>query len=262
MKARMLLAFSLSLVAAPAYADEQLVSLSTRPGVEQMFLLIESPDATASIILFAGGKGALNFSKSEFGVEFAWGKNNFLVRTRQAFADHGFTVAVVDAPSDHHGSRGMLDGFRTFAEHVADIDAVIAELRRRADVPVWLVGTSRGTESATHIAIQSTQKPYGLVLTSSMSEPNSTGTAVTEMDLTKITVPTLVVAHKQDACSVTPPEGAEQIKVGLVNSKKAEVVYFDGGRTKDNPCDARSYHGFLGIEGEVVRRIAEFIKNN
>ena len=262
MKARLLLAGSLLLAVASAYADEQLVSLSPRPGVEQRLLLIKNPAAKASVILFAGGKGALKLSKSGCGVDIAWGKSNFLVRTRQQFADQGFMVAVVDAPSDHQGSRGMLDGFRTFAEHVTDIDAVIAELRQRANVPVWLVGTSRGTESAVHIAIHSKQQPHGLVLSSSISEPNSKGTAVTEMELAKIAVPTLIVAHKQDACSITPPEGAEKIKAALVNSKKVEVVYFDGGRTKGNPCKAKSHHGYLGIEETVVQRIAEFINNN
>lgn len=41
---------------------------------------------------------------------------------------------------------------------------------------VQLIGTSRGTESATHIAINSQQRPDGLVLTSSMSKPNAKGT--------------------------------------------------------------------------------------
>ena len=51
------------------------------------------------------------------------------------------------------------------------------------------------------------KKTDGLVLTSSMSVSNRKGIAVTEMPLEKITVPTLVVAHRQDGCSKTPPEG-------------------------------------------------------
>ncbi len=129
-------------------------------------------------------------------------------------------------------------------------------------MPVWLIGTSRGTESATHIAIHSKQQPNGLVLTSSMSEMNSSGTAVTEMALDKIKIPTLIVAHKKDGCWVTPPEGAEEIRSGVTNALKLEVVYFEGGDKGSNPCSAKSYHGFFGIEDQVIERIAAFINSN
>ncbi len=241
----------------------ELVTLKSRPGIDQKFILIKTDKPVASAILFAGGKGALNLSSFFGSPTINWGKNNFLVRTRDMFAQHGFLVAVVDAPSDHKSKKGMIGGFRDSMDHVEDIDHVISYLREKADVPIWLVGTSRGTESATNIGINSKQHPAGLVLTSSMSVPNSKGTAVTEMDLERITIPTLVVANTEDGCPKTPPEGAEEIASMLSNAKKVEVKMFSGGDAPiSKPCQAMSYHGFLGIEGNVVDFISGFIKSN
>jgi len=241
-------------------AAADLVKLQTRPGVEQRFILIKPEKPVASLILFAGGKGALNLGSFLGAPSIAWGKNNFLVRTRGDFADRGFAVAVVDAPSDRQSKKGMFGGFRASQEHVEDIDAVIRYLREQANVPVWLVGTSRGTESAAHVAINSSQKPDGLVLTSSMTIPNSKGTAVTEMPLERVSIPTLVVGHTQDGCGKTPPEGANEIAGMLANASKVEVKVFSGGRNgRAKPCQAMTYHGFLGIEDEVIDYIARFI---
>ena len=241
----------------------ELVTLKSRSGIDQNFILIKPDNPVASVILFAGGKGALNLSSFFGSPTINWGRNNFLVRTRDMFAKHGFLVAVVDAPSDHKTKRGMLGGFRNSMDHVEDIDHVIKYLREKADVPIWLVGTSRGTESVANIAINSKQYPAGLVLTSSMSVPNSKGTVVTEMDLEHITIPTLVVANTEDGCPKTPPEGAEQIARMLINAKKVEVKMFSGGDSPiSKPCKAMSYHGFLGIEDNVVDFISGFIKSN
>ena len=241
----------------------ELVTLNTRTAVDQKFILIKPDKPVASVILFAGGKGTLNLSSSIGSPRINWGKNNFLVRSRDIFAKHGFLVAVVDAPSDRKSKTGMLGGFRNGMDHVEDIDHVITHLRIQADVPVWLIGTSRGTESAANVAMNSKQHPDGLVLTSSMSVKNSKGTALTDMDLKRITIPTLVVANNDDGCSKTPPEGAEEIARMLSNSRKVEVKMFSGGDTPiSKPCQAMSYHGFLGIEEKVVESISDFIKSN
>lgn len=242
---------------------ESLVVLKTRPGVEQKFILLKPEKPVASIILFAGGKGALNLGSFFGATTMDWGRNNFLVRTRERFARQGMMVAVVDAPSDRQGDEGMYHGFRESKEHVQDIDQVIAYLRRLAAVPVWLVGTSRGTESATHLAIHSQQRPDGIVLSSSMSVANRKGSALTQMPLDRILQPALIVQHEQDACRVTPPQGAREIAAKMKNAKRVQVKWFRGGDSPvSGPCNALSYHGFLGIENQVVETIAGFIRSN
>src|SRR5262249_10254727 len=79
-----------------------------------------------------------------------WGASNFLVRTRSKFAAHDLMVAVMDAPSDHQDE--LNPHFRMSREH----SAVTKHLRGRANVPVWLVGTSMGTFSAANRTIGAT----------------------------------------------------------------------------------------------------------
>jgi pimeloyl-ACP methyl ester carboxylesterase len=241
--------------------DQYFVSLKTRPLVFQRFILIRPRNPVASVILFAGGAGTLGLKESRGVLIINNYQYNFLIRTRSDFAEHRFMVAAVDAPSDRQ--YGMHDGFRNSGKHLEDIEAVISFLKNEANVPVWLVGTSRGTESAAYIATKTKEAINGLVLTSSMTVPNRRGMTVTSMSLGRITVPTLIVSHENDACELTPHYGAKQIARLLKNAPKVEVKYFSGGYAPaSGPCDAMSAHGFYGIEKEVVAYIAGFIKAN
>ena len=230
-----------------------LIEINTRPGVTQKFILIRPNNPKASVILFAGGHGILGLSSA---YAMNWSNGNFLVRTRTEFAGNGLMVAVVDAPSDRRTPNSMVH-FRTKKEHTVDMERVIAYLTEQASVPVWLVGTSRGTMSAASVA-QRTREPIGgLVLTSSMD-------MVADFPMFNINVPSLVVHHKNDRCGVTRPESAKSIADRLKQySPKVELIYFEGGWIpKSSPCNAKSQHGFYGIENEVIDAISKFIKSN
>jgi len=173
--------------------------VSARQGVKQPLWLIEADEASHTLVLFAGGKGRLKISNE--GIKK---KGNFLVRSRELFAGQGFNVAIVDKPED----RSSLKGFRTTGAHVKDIAGVISFLRERhKHKPLWLVGTSRGTISAAKSAAQlhNTNGPDGIVLTASVTESSNSGAdTLRDVDLSKITAPTLVVHHKHDECYITP----------------------------------------------------------
>lgn len=62
----------------------------------------------------------------------------------------------------------MLDGFRSSAERCQDIEAVARLLRQAGATSVWLVGASRGTESAANRAIRIRAAVDGLVLASAV----------------------------------------------------------------------------------------------
>lgn len=147
-----------------ARAQDKVIDIPTRTGVTQRFVVLPAADAKAAVVLFAGGHGGLQLSDA--GTP-AWGKNNFLVRSARLFAAQGLTVAIIDAPSDRQ-SGPYLSGFRHTPEHAADVKAVIAWLKDSTKLPVWLVGTSRGTQSvgAAATALQSGGGPDGIVLTS------------------------------------------------------------------------------------------------
>ena len=156
--------------------------------------MLAPPQARAAVVLFAGGHGGLQIQPDG---TLRWGAGNFLVRTRQLFADQGLAVVLVDAPSDRQGEP-FLGGFRQSPEHTADVKAVIAWLRARSDVPVWLVGTSRGTQSVAYVAteLSGREGPDGIVLTSSILSDRRSRPAPA-MPLEKIRVPVLVVHHEE-----------------------------------------------------------------
>jgi predicted esterase len=236
--------------------NADIITFGTRIGVTQQ-ILIESPDnPKANLILFAGGKGKIKLDSSGYK-----NNNNFLVRSRQLFIDKGLAIILIDAPSDKQGKLGMLKGFRNSQKHVQDIEAVIDYTRTLNNKPIWLVGTSRGTESAAYAAIYLNDKIDGVVLTSSISRTDNKGTSVTDLVLDKITVPVLAIHHKEDKCKATIPKVIKSIKSKAYNSSRVKTKLFSGGDEpiSKNPCQARTYHGYLGIEKKVIESIARFI---
>jgi len=253
-----LAAFQVTGVASAAAAGKtEIVTLDTRPGVTEDFLLIETDEPVASVVLLEGGGGELKFSGTKVR------HSGFLSSSRGTFAAQGFIVALVNAPSDKKGDGGMPGGFRSSTAHVRDIDAVVAWLKQKYGLPVWLIGVSRGTQSAAFVAIHGRAGIGGLVLASSMTKVTDKSMPIPSMGLDRIAVPTLVVAHERDGCKYTPPKGAEEIKRGLTKAAAVELRYFAGGSdTGKDPCRPASYHTFQGIEDDVVAAIAGFIKAN
>jgi pimeloyl-ACP methyl ester carboxylesterase len=245
-------------------ADSTLVPIQTQRGAKQAFILIKPANPVASVILFAGGHGALGLRSAS---AMRWGDMNFLVRSRDMFATHDLMVAVVDAPSDQQ--QGMNAVFRMGSAHASDISAVSAYLKKQANVPVWLVGTSSGTFSAAGCAI-ATKGIDGVVLTSTVTRARpgskiarSHQDAVASMALQRIAVPALIISHRKDGCEFTPAADTSKLARRLTKASKVDVVLVDGGDPpRSDPCQAQSYHGFLGIESEVVSRTAGFVKAN
>ena len=251
------LALALAAPPAPSSAsEERTVTIDTRPGVTVGLALVDPPGRpVASVILFIGGSGTLALWRRRRPLPLDRG--NFLVRTRRMFAAHGFLTALVDVPSDRREDE--LEGFRHTVEHRRDIEAVVAWLRNRADVPVWLIGTSRGTVSVAHLA--ATMKIDGAVLTASVTGSGRRVATVLDARLEDVTAPVLVVHNRDDDCGVTPSHNMDMIKDRLIKSAAAEVMMFSGGTPSGHEvCGPLSYHGFLGIERKVVDAIAGWIK--
>ncbi|MEJ2362168.1 MAG: alpha/beta hydrolase [Gammaproteobacteria bacterium] len=228
-----------------------------RTGVTVPVWLIAPSQATDIVVLFSGGEGKLVITAK--GIKH---QANFLVRTRQMFADKGMIVAIPDKPSD----KADLFGFRTTRAHAIDMSAVMQFLRRRyPGKPLWLVGTSRGTISVANVAahIHGKAGPDGIVLTSSLTRGGVRNyDSLRDINLAAITVPTLVVHNRKDECRFTPFSDAEALP-GLLTAVKVKAFkVFDGGRSPGEACQARSYHGYLGIEAPVVDSIVDWIKSH
>lgn len=254
-----LLALGLASPGALAQNAPKVVDVPTRPGVTQRFIYIAPPNPKAAVILMAGGHGGLQIT-SEGGL--TWGKGNFLVRTRQQFADAGLAVAVVDAPSDRQ-SPPFLNGLRQTREHATDIAAVIAWLKQQAPapMPVWLAGTSRGTQSAGYVATELSPAkggPDGLILTATILNDNKSR-AVPQMPMETLRIPVLVVHHELDACRVCRFSDMPPLMEKLAKTPRAELITITGGQSTGDPCEAMAYHGFNGREADVVSKISSWV---
>lgn len=241
---------------ASAQFGQQVVDIPTRPGITQRMLVLTPPAPRAAVVLFAGGHGGLQLFPNG---SFRWGEGNFLVRTRQQFAQQRLLVAIVDAPSDRQ-SPPFLSGFRQRPEHAADIKAVIAWVRTQANVPVWLVGTSRGTQSAAYVATQlnGVDGPNGLVHTSTILADEKSR-PVPAMPLKTLRIPVLVVHHEQDGCDLCPYDQVAALMQGLDPLPKKQLLTIKDGINRGDPCEAQSYHGFNGLDNDVVTQIAGWI---
>jgi pimeloyl-ACP methyl ester carboxylesterase len=249
------LVLALLFAATPAFAQmaTQVVDLPTR-GVRERMVVIEPASPKAAVILLAGGPGRVKI----FDNGSIKNEGNFLVRSRSLFAQHELATIVLDAPSDQ--SAGMMVAFRESADHVTDLAAVIEWARNKWHKPVWLVGTSRGTQSAAHVAValaNDPRAPDGIVLTSSIlaRSKRDPGTPVQEQPLAKLKIPVLVVHHESDPCPICAPSLLRELKLPA----QSKVIMETGGVSTGDPCEAFAYHGYNGIEGTVVADISAFI---
>ena len=243
---------------ASSETTQAIVDIPTRPGVTQRLVVLTPSEPKAAVVLFAGGHGGLQIFPN--GV-FKWGEGNFLVRSRQLFADQGLLTVVIDAPSDKQ-SPPFLSGFRQTAEHAADVKAVIAWLRAQSKLPVWLIGTSRGTQSVAYLATElaGADGPDGIVLTSSILADNKSR-AVPAMPLDRIRIPVLVVHHELDGCRIGAYADMPLLMDRLGSVPRKQLLTFTGGLNVGDPCEAKAYHGFNGIEADVVQQVAAWLLN-
>jgi hypothetical protein len=212
-----------------AWAADELASAGTIP-----YLLTAGGGAPAyAVILMPGGRGILDPRLDNNGrIAFRMG-GNFVIRSRALFAAGPFVAASTDAT--------------TTPERIL---AIAGDLQKRygAAIKVYVVGTSRSTESTMALAGPLDGKVAGFVHSSSMN-------AIATFDTRKFRSRHLIVLHKRDVCRVTLPSAGE------VSHKTfgTELIEMDGGKSTGDDCEAFAYHGYNGIERETVDRIKAWI---
>jgi predicted alpha/beta-hydrolase family hydrolase len=238
---------------------QEIVTLSSRPQVTQSYFLARvPPNSQAVAVLFPGSGGLFKLRFENSQIKF--GGENFLVRSRVEFVSRGVIVAIVDAPSDQQRGWGMTDEFRFSEQHFADMSAVVADLNKRFPaVPLFLVGTSRGTVSAASLAARLGLQIAGVVLTSTtfrQTGPGSKepGPELSRFDFASIKIPLLFVHHVSDQCAATPYADAQRL------SDKYPLISVLGGLPpKSGPCDPFSQHGYYGKESVTVEEIVNWM---
>jgi hypothetical protein len=80
------------------------------------------------------------------------------------------------------------------------------------------------------------------------------------MPLQKVAIPVLVVHHEKDGCKYCAYGQIPGLMEKLSSTPKKELMTFRGGENRGDPCEALAYHGFNGLEKDVVAKIAEWIR--
>ncbi len=235
-----------------AVAAQQINVLETRPGVTlRLFLETPAGPAKAVLLMFPGGEGAKRFQEEGGKIVLM---QDFPGRTTPDFVGKGFAVAIIDAPSDH--ASGMIPGFRNTPEHLQDVRRVVNFLDAQGLSPIYLLGVSNGTLSVGYAgALLNDERIKGLVLCSTLAERFVSGPLIQ-----KITLPVLMVHHREDGCPASPFQEAERLKTKFTGSPKVDFVEVQGGLPpQSGPCTALSRHGFLGMEDQVVQVITDWV---
>lgn len=221
------------LITSAAAAKEQLITSATgAQGQIVPYLLTSDTDTPkAIVILMPGGNGVMDLHEEGGNIVFKTA-GNFLIRSRHLFADQDFAAVCTDASADEARIQTLLDDLA----------------KRYPGAPVYLIGTSRGTESTMRLAPYLSDKIAGVIHTSTMRD-------VMWFDPRPLKNRQLLVHHRNDTCRVTRYDAARTAseRYGI------ELITMEGGDSIGDACEAKSYHGYHGIERETVQAIRAWI---
>jgi hypothetical protein len=225
--------FAIGCLAGNAWAADELVSARSTDGGTVAYVLTTSGSRPIyAVILMPGGAGILDPQLNSNGKIAMRGGGNFLIRSRALFASGPFVAASTDATTTP-----------------AKILAIAGDLQRRfGPLKVYVVGTSRSTESTMALSAPLDGQVAGFVHSSSMS-------AIASFDPRKFKSRHLIVLHRHDACRSTRPSAGEASH----RNYGTELIEVDGGKSTGDDCEAFAYHGYNGIEAETVEKIKAWI---
>ena len=237
-------------------------TIPTRQGVTVKTLLV-TPTGTSKgvLVLFIGGAGLTAFGGCCQGGQVNY-NDNFLSRSTPLFAAQGYSVLLVNAPSDQ--PTGMSPNFRLSSAHAQDVSAIIDFLLSKSLSPIFLVGTSRGTISIENFAVTNPHdnRISGIILTSSYGPSELQvlvpGTTLL-LPVQSITLPVLFVHNVFDGCSETPFQAAIDFSKTFTSSSKLDFIKVQDQVIPDpDPCGALSAHGYKGAESQAVQDITDW----
>ena len=203
----------------------------------QRFLYMRPDAPVANIVHLPGGSGILNIQPDGNMTDLPGGHTvgcGPVVRTRDQFAAHGFSVALVD-----QNSIGQV-------WQTEDVNEVIRYVQSRDNVPTWIIGGSSSTLPAMLIAnAQPSTSPGGVVVFSPNTDVGTTAKGIAA----SVTRPIQVVYQPLDIL-----QQASLLFSQLTAATIKEKFAFNGGTALG--C---GYHLFGGLDAEFVATTTSFI---
>ncbi len=233
------------------------------------------------VFLLPGGLGGAGLSGTP-GTPPLTANNNFLVRSAQVQAENSFLAITTgrplfnDNPDTPEGAEFIFD-FRLTARHAVDIVAVLNAViasnpAAYGNLRVFLAGTSASSVGAMAQAILVSGVALSSLVANGM--PGPTGLYIgnpyyPRLVPANIPVPVHVMSHKDDACPGTLPQEAARVYQEF-RSAGVHAAYdeLNGGFTLAgtgdppiSPCEALTFHGFLGVENKAVKEMTKLFED-
>jgi len=256
MRLAVLLGMLLAALAARAQPVEEIVTVKRGSyTVSGLAMKGEKAHPKFGVALFPGHPGIMKIRSQDGEAKFEMG-GNFLIRSRRHWIDAETMVLSVDAPSDQWAT--FYQAWRESARYGADIAALVEEAGRKYGVEDWtFVGTSEGSVSAFHAARMNPKLARRVILTSSVFEASRNGPGLSRVDFGELRSRLLWVHHADDPCAYTPYRAAQAF---AKKSNAPLVTVRGGGGWSGDVCQARTAHGFVGIEVPTVQAMRAWVK--
>lgn len=249
----------------PTRADalpDEVVTIDTRPGVTQSFLLIRPEgDIKGVVLMFPAHEGVVEFEKNgaHYHIKHEGGGLTIREEARETYRKNGLVVAIVALPSDR--VAGINTAFRSSDAHFQDVRGVLGYLKEMFGQKVYLHGHCRASFSPASIITKLKNEGIAGMILSSARSTGKHG-AVMDYEPGIITVPVLLVQHTDDPCNGTPYANLGAVKSFYEQSaEKVDVILVSGGDMRKhgtNSCQAGP-HSFRDLEGETSQAIANWI---
>jgi len=208
------------------------------------------------VVLFPGYPGIIRLREEDGVIRFEQ-RGNFLVRSRRHWLDDETVTLVADAPTDQWIAFGQR--FRETPRYGADLAALVNEASRIYGVQDWtFVGTSEGSVTAYHASRLNPGLARRIILTASVFLPSRGGPGLYGVsDWGKLPAPLLWVHHEDDPCPYTAYRIAREF---AAKSASPLITMHGGGPGSGDACEARTAHGFAGVEEETIVAMRAWVR--
>jgi hypothetical protein len=227
----------------------EVVDIPSVYGIHTRVLIAPAQVAKATVLLFIGGGGLLKITEN--------GRTDHIhtfVRSFGMWRDYEVEAVLIDSPFDL--GNAMRGHRRASKEHLDRVSEVIRYFYAKSSQPIWIFGHSMGT--STVAAFLSSERPEITLLRGYIVAGTHRGESIPA----SITLPALGIHHRREACPSTPISATEFLMKTRTPDTPRAMVLLDGGDDKGDRCQAMAYHGFNGIEYELIKAAAEFVLKN
>lgn len=209
-------------------------------------------DADFGVVILLGGSGVLSIVNERLDRSFS-----FQPRTRDYWWANKMATFIVDAPSDRLGKDGISDvSWRAGPEHRTDLKAVLDEVSKRFAGPLVVFGHSNGAHSLGNLAGLSIPNVKAYLF----SSPAHFKAGSAALNQVQYKLPTLVFAHRKDACGSAPAREVEGFFAGLKADQK-KLIWMEGGFDPiSGACGPFAPHSYFGIEKQTIDAMASEIR--